>query len=98
MKTKETALQRREMEQAVVKEEQRMDNNMETVSQLQLISTLQKKTEKLLITTAELKEMLSCSRQTAEKIGKEAGARFQIGRAVRWKVNNIRDYLNKQEV
>ena len=53
-------------------------------------------TEKLLITTAELKTMLSCSRQTAEKIGREAGARFQIGRVVRWKVSDIKDYLKKE--
>ena len=55
-------------------------------------------TEKLLITTAELKTMLSCSRQTAEKIGREAGARFQIGRVVRWRVSSIKDYLEKKEV
>jgi len=53
-------------------------------------------TEKLLIRTKELQTMLSCSRQTAEKIGREAGARFQIGRVVRWKVSDIKDYLKKE--
>ena len=53
-------------------------------------------TEKLLINTKELQTMLSCSRQTAEKIGREAGARFQIGRVVRWKVSDIKDYLKKE--
>ena len=55
-------------------------------------------TEKLLINTKELQTMLSCSRQTAEKIGREAGARFQIGRAVRWKVESIKSYLEQREV
>ena len=55
-------------------------------------------TEKLLINTKELQAMLSCSRQTAEKIGREAGARFQIGRAVRWKVQSIKSYLEQKEV
>lgn len=56
-------------------------------------------TEKLLITTPELQQMLSCGRHTAEKIGKEAGARIQIGRSVRWKVSNVKEFLReKQEV
>ena len=55
-------------------------------------------TEKLLINTKELQTMLSCSRQTAEKIGRDAGARFQIGRAVRWKVQSIKSYLEQREV
>ena len=53
--------------------------------------------EKLLINTKELQAMLSCSRQTAEKIGKQAGARFQIGRSVRWKVKDIKAYLEKNK-
>ena len=53
-------------------------------------------TEKLLVNTKELQQLLSCSRQTAEKIGREAGARFQIGRVVRWKVSDIKDYLKKE--
>ena len=55
-------------------------------------------TEKLLVNTKELQQLLSCSRQTAEKIGREAGARFQIGRAVRWKVQSIKSYLEQKEV
>lgn len=54
--------------------------------------------EKLLINTKELQDMLSCGRHTAEKIGKEAGARIQIGRSVRWKVLNIKEYLKDKEV
>lgn len=55
-------------------------------------------TEKLLVNTKELQTMLSCCRQTAEKIGKDAGARIQIGRSVRWKVENIKKYLKDKEV
>ena len=53
------------------------------------------KTDKLLITNKELQQMLSCSYRTAVKIGEEAGARLQIGKAVRWKVKNIEEYLAK---
>lgn len=56
-------------------------------------------TEKLLIRTKELQTMLSCSRHTAEWIGREAGARIQLGRAVRWRVSDIKAYLqDKKEV
>ena len=41
--------------------------------------------------------MLSCSRYTAEWIGREAGARIQIGRAVRWRVQDIKNYLKEKE-
>jgi len=54
-------------------------------------------TEKLLVNTKELQQLLSCSRQTAEKIGREAGARFQIGRVVRWRVQDIKNYLKEKE-
>ena len=60
---------------------------------------MKQNTEKLLINTKELQEMLSCGRHTAEWIGNNAGARIQIGRAVRWRVNDIKAYLqDKKEV
>ena len=52
--------------------------------------------EKLLVNTKELQTMLSCGRHTAERIGMEADARIQIGRAVRWKVQNIEEYLRSK--
>lgn len=56
-------------------------------------------TKKLLVNTKELQTMLSCGRHTAEWIGNDAGARVQIGRAVRWKVKKIEQYLeDKKEV
>ena len=51
-------------------------------------------TNKLLITTPELQQLLSCGRHTAEWIGREAGARVQIGRSVRWRVKSIEEYLD----
>ena len=54
---------------------------------------------KLLITTAELQAILSCSYRTAVDIGTKAGAKVQYGRAVRWRVKDIERYLKTtQEV
>lgn len=47
-----------------------------------------------LVDSKELRAMLSVSQKTAEKIGKAAGARVTFGRAVRWKVDRINEYLN----
>ena len=58
---------------------------------------MNRNTEKLLIDTKELMSMLSCSRHTAEWIGREAGARLQIGRSVRWRVQDIKNYLKEKE-
>ena len=48
---------------------------------------------KLLVNTKELQAILSCGRESAEKIGEQARAKFLIGRAVRWKMDSIRRYL-----
>lgn len=50
--------------------------------------------EAILIDTEKLQELLSVSKKTAVKIGEAADARIQIGRAVRWKVSKIEEYLN----
>lgn len=54
-----------------------------------------KKRDQLLVDTKTLQEMLSCCRATAVKIGEAAGARFQIGKVVRWKVDRIEAYLEE---
>jgi len=54
--------------------------------------------EAILIDTKKLQEVLSVSHDTAVKIGEAAGARVQIGRAVRWKVSKIEEYLNTNNV
>lgn len=51
--------------------------------------------EPLLVDTKTLEKMLAVSPKTAKKIGEAAGARVQIGRAVRWKLSLINEYLDK---
>lgn len=82
MELKETVLQRSEMEPAVVKGEQRMDNDMDRVEDIQLIST------------KTLQKMLGCCYNTAVKIGMDAGARIKIGSMVRWRVSRISQHLD----
>lgn len=41
-----------------------------------------------------LAELLSCGRNTADKIGKEAGARVQFGKSVRYSVAKVQAYLD----
>ena len=51
------------------------------------------KTEKILVTTEELKALLSCGRMSAIKMGAAAGARVDVGRRVLWNTDKIRKYL-----
>ena len=54
-----------------------------------------KDTDKIkLIDTKKLQEMLCCSYNTAVKIGMKAGARIRYGRAIRWRVQSISEYLD----
>ena len=50
--------------------------------------------EKKLVDTAALQEMLSCGRKTAVEIGMAAQARTVIGRRVLWYVGRIEKYLD----
>lgn len=52
---------------------------------------------KILVDIEELKFMLSCGRQSAAKIGEEAGAKLYVGRRVLWNVVKIEEYLKQQE-
>ena len=47
-----------------------------------------------LITTNELREVLHSGKDTAVKIGKEAGAEVRIGRRVLWNLPKINLYIN----
>lgn len=38
--------------------------------------------------------MLNCGRATAAKIGKDSGARVQVGRRVLYKVSRIEEYID----
>ncbi len=49
---------------------------------------------RLLISTSDLRELLSCGRSTAVKIGIEAEARVQIGKRVLWNIDKVQRYLN----
>lgn len=51
---------------------------------------------KLLITTEELMEALSCGRRRAIRIGEVAKARVEIGRFVRWNVDTLKEFLKKE--
>lgn len=55
--------------------------------------SLMKMENKILISTNELKEVLSCGRATAVRIGMEAGARVQFGRRVLWKLEKLQEYF-----
>lgn len=60
---------------------------------------MKQNTDKLLVTTKELQGLLSCGYHTAQAIGTSAGARVQLGRAVRWRIRDIEKYLkDKKEV
>ena len=48
-----------------------------------------------MITTKELQELLGVTYRPAVRIGMAAGARFQIGRVIRWRVKDISSYLDK---
>lgn len=52
-------------------------------------------TQKLAVSTPELQTMLSCGRDTAVKVGTEAGARIQLGKRVIWNVEKIQAHLRE---
>lgn len=51
---------------------------------------------RILISTADLQELLSCGRSTTIKIGTEAEARVQIGKRVLWNREKVQKYLNER--
>lgn len=58
-------------------------------------TTREANTQKIAVDTKELQAMLSCGRDTAVKVGTDAGARIQIGKRVIWNVEKVQDYMNK---
>ena len=50
--------------------------------------------KRLTIDTAELIRVLSCGRQTAVEIGKQAGAEIRFGKRQLWNVEKIKKYLD----
>ena len=51
---------------------------------------------RILVSTDELKGLLSCGRYTATKIGTEAGARVQMGRRILWNRDRVQKYLEEK--
>ena len=60
-----------------------------TQSQLEL-------NNRLLISTTDLRELLSCGVSTATKIGTEAGAKVQMGKRVLWNRAKIQKYIEER--
>lgn len=52
---------------------------------------------RIMITTEELMELLSLSRRPAERIGEAASAKRRIGRAIRWNVQRVQEYVYNTE-
>ena len=52
---------------------------------------------RILITTEELMDLLTLSRRPAEKVGEKAKAKRKIGRAVRWNVQRVQEYVYSTE-
>ncbi len=50
---------------------------------------------KIAVDDKHLAEMLCCGRPTAVRIGKEAGARMQIGKRVLYNVSAVERYLEQ---
>lgn len=52
---------------------------------------------RIMVTTDELMELLALSRRPAERIGEAAKAKRKIGRAVRWNVQRVQEYVYSTE-
>lgn len=55
----------------------------------------QRADNKVAVNAESLAEILDCGRATAVKIGTAAGARFQIGKRVLFKMDKINAYLDQ---
>ena len=49
--------------------------------------------QKILVNTEHLQELLDCGKATARKIGTTAGAKRSFGKCVLWHVETIKNYL-----
>ena len=56
-------------------------------------TTRTENTEKILVDIKELRAILSCGRQTAERIAESAGASVKIGKRRLYNVKKIENYL-----
>ena len=51
---------------------------------------------RILISTAEMRELLSCGTATATKFGIEAGAKVQMGKRVLWNREKLQKYIDER--
>lgn len=51
---------------------------------------------RMLISTSDLRELLSCGVSTATKIGMDAGAKVQMGKRVLWNREKIQKYIDER--
>ncbi len=54
--------------------------------------------DKILVTTEELQELLSCGYSTAVAIGDDSHARVEYGRRVFWSVEKVKKYIVSEAV
>lgn len=60
-----------------------------------MLKKLERKADNIVYVSIDtLAAMLDCGRFTADKIGKAAGARIQIGKSVRYSVEKVKAYLD----
>ena len=59
---------------------------------------MKKHERKILITTEELMDALSCGRRRATTIGELAHAKVTIGRMVGWNVDMMREWLRRESI
>lgn len=52
-----------------------------------------KLSERIMLNTQELQELLGCGRKSAVQIGTDAEARVQIGKRVLWNLEKVKLYL-----
>lgn len=50
--------------------------------------------DKICVTTESLQDLLDCGRPTAVEIGKQAGARVEIGKRLLWNVSKVQSYID----
>ena len=62
-----------------------------------MISNNEMKTEKITVNLKELSIMLSCGTRCADMIGENANAIIRIGAKKLYKVEKIKDYINKTD-
>lgn len=50
--------------------------------------------DKICVTTESLQDLLDCGRATAVEIGRQAGARIEVGKRLLWNVSKIQSYID----